>query len=121
MIFRLRRYKVAPGMIDVFNTFFRERLLPVQKRYGASLIGRWQTENGNSVTALWVYDSIEQYESIQAKVRIDPDSIEAQKFRRAQLKSMILETEQEFMVSTVSLGLTELSHLKTLQQNRSRS
>ena len=56
MIFRLRQYKVAPEKIDVFNTFFRERLLPVQKRYGACLIGRWQTENGNRVAALWVYD-----------------------------------------------------------------
>ncbi|MEM7758905.1 MAG: NIPSNAP family protein, partial [Cyanobacteria bacterium P01_A01_bin.40] len=85
MIFRLRRYKVEPGKIDVFNTFFRESLLPVQKRYGACLIGRCQTENGNRVFALWVYDNIEQYESIQAKVRVDPDSIEAQKFRRAKL------------------------------------
>ena len=114
MIFRLRRYKVAPGTIDLFNTFFRDRLLPVQQRYGASLIGRWQTENGHSVTALWVYHSIEQYESIQAKVRIDPDSIAAQKFRRAELKSVILEAEQEFMVS-MPLNLTELSHLEKLQ------
>ena len=113
MIFRLRQYKVAPEKIDVFNTFFCERLLPVQKRYGACLIGRWQTENGNRVAALWVYDSIEQYESIQAKVRIDPDSIEAQKFRRAELKSIIIETKQEFMVSTIPLNLTELSHLES--------
>ncbi|MEM7594181.1 MAG: NIPSNAP family protein [Cyanobacteria bacterium P01_A01_bin.83] len=112
MIFRLRQYKVAPGKIDVFNTFFRERLLPVQKRYGACLIGRWQTKNGNRVVALWVYDNIEQYESIQAKVRIDPDSIEAQKFRRAKLNSIIAETEEDFMVSTIPLDWTELSHLQ---------
>lgn len=115
MIFRLRQYKVAPGKIDVFNSFFRERLLSVQKRYGACLIGRWQTDNSNRVAALWVYDSIEQYESIQAKVRIDPDSIEAQKYRRAKLKSMIIETEEEFMVSTIPINLTELSHLEALQ------
>ena len=115
MIFRLRQYKVAPGMIDKFNTFFRDRLLPVQRRYGACLIGRWQTENGDRVAALWVYENIEQCESIQAKVRIDPDSIEAQKYRRANLKSMIIETEQDFMVSTIPLDWTELSHLKTIQ------
>ena len=111
MIFRLRRYQVAPRMIDVFNTFFCERLLPVQKRYGASLIGRWQTEDGSSVTALWVYNNIEHYKSIQAKVRKDPDSIAAQKFRRAELKSIITESEENFMVSTILLGWTELSHL----------
>ena len=114
MIFRLRQYTVAPGNIDVFNTFFQERLLPVQKRYGANLIGRWQTENGNCVVALWVYNNVEQYESIQAKVRVDPDSIEAQKFRRAKLKSMIVESEEKFMVSTIPLDLTELSHLEKL-------
>ena len=43
---------------------------------------------------------------------IFPDSIEAQKFRRAELKSMIIETEQEFMVSTIPLNLTE-SHLES--------
>ncbi len=57
MIFRLRQYKVAPGQIEIFNAFFRDRLLPVQKRYGARLIGRWQTEDDMRVAALWVYDS----------------------------------------------------------------
>jgi hypothetical protein len=58
---------VAPDKINVFNNFFQERLLPVQKRYGASLVGRWQTEDGNHIAALWVYKSIEQYKAIQAK------------------------------------------------------
>ena len=111
MIFRLRQYKVAPGKIDVFNAFFRERLLPVQKRYGASLVGRWQTEDGKNIAALWVYESIEQYESIQAKVRVDPDSVKAQKFRRAKLNPLFTETEEAFMVSTIPLDWTELSHL----------
>ncbi|MEM7757525.1 MAG: hypothetical protein AAF298_05275, partial [Cyanobacteria bacterium P01_A01_bin.40] len=71
-----------------------------------------QTENGNRVFALWVYDNIEQYESIQAKVRVDPDSIEAQKFRRAKLNLIIAETEEDFMVSTIPLDWTELSHLQ---------
>lgn len=112
MIFRLRQYKVAPGKIDVFNAFFREHLLPVQKRYGGRLIGRWQTEYGKIIVALWVYDSIEQYQSIQAKVRVDPDSIKAQEFRRSKLNPLFTETEEAFMVSTVPLNWTELSHLE---------
>ena len=115
MMFRLRQYKVAPGKIEVFNAFFREHLLPVQKRYGARLIGRWQTKDGKSITALWVYDSIEQYESIQAKVRVDPDSVKAQEFRRAELNPLFTETEEAFMVSTIPLDWTELSHLEESQ------
>lgn len=113
MIFRLRQYEVASGKIDIFNDFFRKRLFPIQQRYGASLIGRWQTEDGKRIAALWIYDSVEQYESIQAKVRVDPDSIAAQKYRRANMKSMIIETEEDFMISTIPLDWTELSHLKT--------
>ena len=115
MMFRLRQYKVAPGKIEVFNAFFREHLLPVQKRYGARLIGRWQTKDGKRITALWVYDSIEQYESIQAKVRVDPDSVKAQEFRRAELNPLFTETEEVFMVSTIPLDWTELSHLEESQ------
>lgn len=88
MIFRLRQYRVAEGKIDVFNDFFRERLLPVQQRYGARLVGRWQTEDGSHIAALWVYDSLEQYEQIQIKVSSDPDSIKAQEFRRAELNGV---------------------------------
>ena len=112
MIFRLRQYKVAPGKIDIFNAFFRERLLPVQKRYGARLVGRWQTEDGNHIAALWAYDDLEQYEAIQAKVRADPDSVKAQEYRRAELNPLFTETEEAFMVPTVPLGWTELSHLE---------
>lgn len=111
MIFRLKQYKVAPGKTDVFNTFFRERLLPIQKRYGARLIGRWQTEDGKQITALWVYDSIEQYESIQAQVRVDPDLVAALEFRRGNLDLLCTESEEAFMVSTIPLDWTELSHI----------
>ena len=113
MIFRLRQYKVAPGKTEVFNSFFQERLLPVQKRYGACLVGRWQTENGDRIAALWVYDSVEQYKAIQAKVRVDSDLIAALEFRRANLDPLFTETEEAFMISTVPLNLTELSHLES--------
>ena len=94
MIFRLRQYRVLPGKIEDFNNFFQERLFPVQKRYGACLIGRWQTENGDRIAALWAYDSIEQYRAIQSKVRVDPDLIAALKFRRANLDPLITETDE---------------------------
>ena len=96
MLFRLRQYKVAPGKTGVFNDFFLERLLPVQKRYGARLVGRWQNEDGR-VAALWVYDDAEQYKAIQAKVRGDPDSVSAQEFRRTELEPLFTETEEAFI------------------------
>ena len=111
MIFRLRQCGVAPRKTDVFNDFFLERLLPIQKRYGANLIGRQQTEDGKGIAALWVYYSIEQYESIQAKVSVDPDSIQVQKFWRTELNPLFTETGEAFMVSTIPLDWTELSHL----------
>ena len=100
MLFRLRQYKVVPGKTGVFNDFFRERLLPVQKRYGARLVGSWQMcrwhEDGR-VAALWVYDDAEQYKAIQAKVRVDPDSVSAQEFRRTELEPLFTETEEAFI------------------------
>lgn len=112
MVFRLRQYQVVAGKTDIFNSFFQERLFPVQKRYGACLVGRWQPEDGNHITALWIYENIEQYKAIQAKVRVDPDLIAALEFRRRNLDPLFTETKESFMMSTVPLNFTELSHLE---------
>ncbi|MGL4608640.1 MAG: NIPSNAP family protein [Trueperaceae bacterium] len=77
----MRQYKIVPGKTEAFNTFFLEYLLPVQQRYGARLIGRWQTQDGSRIAALWVYDSLEAYERIQQQVDQDPDVQKAQEFR----------------------------------------
>jgi hypothetical protein len=68
MIFRLRRYKVISGKVEAFNEFFLEYLLPVQQRHGARLVGRWATEDGTQVFAIWVYESREHYEEIHQRV-----------------------------------------------------
>lgn len=112
MIFRLRQYTVAPEKTAKFNAFFLEYLLPVQQRYGARLVGRWQTEDGSHIAALWVYDSVEHYEVIQEKVSSDSDSHETQEFRRRELDPLFTEKEERFMVSTVPLSFTELAHLE---------
>lgn len=112
MIFRLRQYKVEAGKIDVFNSFFKDYLLPVQQRHGAKLIGRWQTNNGSQIAALWVYDNQEHYKTTQENVRNDPDAAKAQEHRKANLNPLFTEKEEAFMTSTVALELTELAHLK---------
>ena len=95
----MRIYKAVPEGIDSFNRFFNERLLPVQLRHGARLIGRWQTED-HRIVAVWEYDSKESYERIQQAVRSDPDSAAAQRYRRENLQELFLEQEEAFMVST---------------------
>ena len=100
VIYRMRIYRAVPENLDLFNRFFNERLLPVQMWHGARLIGRWQTEDSR-VIAVWEYDCKDEYERIQNRVRLDPDSIEAQKYKREHLPELTLDTEQVFMTSTV--------------------
>jgi len=102
---------VISEKIELFNAFFKKHLLPVQKRYGSQLVGRWQTEDKSQIIALWVYEDMKSYEDIQSKVKVDPDSIAAQKYRFSQLEPLFTETEESFMTSTVDLSKTELSHL----------
>ena len=64
------------------------------------MIGRWQTED-DRIVAVWEYDSRESYERIQASVREDSDSVEAQRYRRETLPELIYEQEEVFMTSTV--------------------
>lgn len=92
--------------------FLKILVLPVKKPYGEHFIGRWQTEDDKHIAALWVCDSIEQYESIQAKVVVDPDLIAALEFRRTNLDPLFTESEEALMISTFPLNWTELSHLE---------
>ena len=111
MIFRCRLYRVVPGKLRAFNEFFLARLLPVQQRYGAMLIGR-RTADDEVVLALWAYESLDAYRDIQTKVSNDPDFIAAQSYRREQLEPLFTAMEEWLMTSTVPLELTALSVLK---------
>ena len=111
MMFRIRTYQVVPGKVEAFNDFFLTRLLPVQKRYGARLVGRFQTKDGLQITAVWVYKSRNHYESIQSQIMHDPDAIAAQECRRTALDPLFTKTDESYMTSTVPMELTELSHL----------
>ncbi len=112
MRFRIRRYQVVPGKTEAFNDFFLTRLLPVQQRYGARLVGRFQTDDGLQIIAVWVYQSCDHYKKVQRLVVEDADSIAAQEYRRQVLDPLFAETDESFMTSTVPIALTELSHLE---------
>jgi hypothetical protein len=99
MIYRMRIYRAVEDNIEVFNQFFNERLLPVQLKHGARIVGRWQTTDSR-IVAVWEYDDQASYESIQAQVRVDSDSIAAQDYRKS-LPQMAYEQEEIFMTDTI--------------------
>jgi len=97
--YRMRIYKALPDVIAEFDHFFRTRLLPVQLRHGARLVGRWHTEDSR-IVAIWEYDSREDYDRIQGAVASDPDSLAAQEFRRLNLPRTYSEMEEVFMTQS---------------------
>jgi 8-oxo-dGTP diphosphatase len=111
MLFRLRVYRISAGMAERFDSFFLERLLPVQRRHGARLVGRWRNETGGEVTAIWAYRDRAEYERISAAVKDDPQMTDAQRLR-GELGALYEEIRESFLVSTVPLDQTELAHLE---------
>jgi hypothetical protein len=99
VFYRMRIYQAVPENLATFRDFFRRYLLPVQLRHGARLVGRWETEDGR-VVAIWEYDDPAGYEWIEAAVRADPDSRQAQRLRGS-LPPLTTGTEEVFMSSTV--------------------
>ncbi len=99
MLYRMRIYRAVPENLALFHDFFRIHLLPVQHRHGARLVGRWQTED-DRVVAVWEYDDRRAYERIQAAVRADPATLQAQQVRRS-LPALITATDETFMSSTL--------------------
>ena len=80
MFYRRKTYKLDPQKVEIFNQFFNEFLLPAQVKYGAKLIGRWMTEPNESETveifAIWEYESHEEYELIESKIRSDKEHVQ---------------------------------------------
>lgn len=100
VIYRMRIYQAVPEHLETFHRFFLERLLPVQQRHGARLVGRWQTKD-QRVVAVWEYDDENAYARIDAAVRADPDAAAAQAHRRAELPVFFTTEEEVLMHSTL--------------------
>jgi hypothetical protein len=99
MIYRMRIYQTTSDGAPTFREFFRTWLLPIQRRHGARLVGRWESENGQ-VVAVWEYDDREACERIQAAVAADPDSHRAQEHSQS-LQVKIVLREEIFMWATM--------------------
>ena len=96
-MYRMKTYTAVPENLPLFHAFFRDWLLPIQRRHGARLVGRWETDD-HRVVAVWEYDSLEAYESVEAAVRSDPDSVRAQQ-HRSTLPPLFTSREEVFMIA----------------------
>ncbi len=99
MIYRRKTYAIRPEKLEEFNEFFHTYLYPNQLKYGAKLIGRWVNESHDEITATWQYESLEQYEEIECKIRKSDLHMKARE-RREELGELYLESSQEFLTST---------------------
>jgi 8-oxo-dGTP diphosphatase len=99
MIFRRKTYKIKPERLEDFNEFFHTYLYPNQIQHGAKLVGRYVNESKTEIMALWEYESMEQYESIEAKIRDSELHLRA-KASRQELGILYLESHQEFFSPT---------------------
>jgi 8-oxo-dGTP diphosphatase len=100
VIYRRRTYRVEPARADAFNAFFNRHLLPLQRRHGARLVGRWITEDRTEIVAVWAYSDKAEYERIEDEIGADPGSAHAREARRA-LEPLFVETRQDWLLSTV--------------------
>lgn len=118
MIYRRKLYNVAPSILDSFNEHFNKTLLPTQLKYGSRLVGRWMSEENNGIVeifAIWEYDSYDDYEKIENKVKSDDEHIErvqawfAKMGGRDQLKEVFFKIDEDFLKPTVPIEKTILS------------
>jgi NIPSNAP len=117
MHFRCERYIVAEGKADAFASFFVRQLLPIRERYGARLVGRWQTGDEVEVLAIWAFDSPAAAAEIDGLVREDPATAQAQAFQERYLDPLYQEHAETALYSTVPLDQTVLAGL-TFQPSR---
>ncbi|WP_405156411.1 NIPSNAP family protein [Paenibacillus sp. FSL K6-0108] len=78
MIYRRKTYVVASSFVEEFNALFNDILLPSLLKYGARLIGRWHhhmDDETSEIFAMWEYDTFEQYEEIEHKIKSDNEHI----------------------------------------------
>ncbi|QOS78521.1 NIPSNAP family protein [Paenibacillus sp. JNUCC31] len=120
MIYRRKPYVVASSFVEEFNALFNDILLPSQLKYGARLIGRWHQhmdDETSEIFAMWEYDTFEQYEEIEHKIKSDNEHIIRVQERfdqigRNRYKEVFRkDIKQDFFESTVA---REKTILKTL-------
>ena len=111
MFYRRKSYIVKAEFVEAFNQHFNQTNLPNQLKHGSRLVGRWMKENQDGtyeVFAIWAYDSYEQYEKIETRIRNDVEHIkriqnwyDTYGGRDQVFQKYILEMKNEALESTV--------------------
>ncbi|PYF06818.1 NIPSNAP family protein [Ureibacillus chungkukjangi] len=111
MFYRRKFYIVKSEFVEIFNDHFNNTNLPNQLNHGSRLVGRWMKDNKNNtveIFAIWEYDSYEDYEQIEHKIRNDiahvqmvKDWYESNGGRDYVLSNFILEVKNEVLMSTI--------------------
>ncbi|WP_338448698.1 NUDIX hydrolase [Niallia oryzisoli] len=99
MFCRREIHRIPPERVIDLNQFFHEYVLPNQLKNGATLIGRWITEEEDEIVTMWHYPSYNDYLKIEERVKKDQLHQQAQ----AQLLKFgppYLDYRQEFLTST---------------------
>lgn len=128
MFYRRKFYIVKNEFVDVFNRHFNETNLPNQMKHDTRLIGRWivpRDESTTEIFAIWEYDSRDQYEEIEAKIRSDKEHVQRIQDwydqyggRDRVYKEYLLEVRNEELLSTVEHDELEDSKSAGRQQER---
>ncbi|AYC29503.1 NIPSNAP family protein [Paenisporosarcina cavernae] len=121
---RRRTYQVKEEIVASFHQHFNENLLPAQWKYGATLIGRYQTipENGVvEIIALWEYEDEHQFHEIEHHLRQDAahrkrveDWYEKHGGRK-HVASYFLQKEDSYLYSTLTPENEELRQRKVIE------
>ncbi|MCA0971821.1 NUDIX domain-containing protein [Halobacillus litoralis] len=99
MIYQRRIYKIEPDQYEVFTQFFHEYILPNRLGHGARIVGRFTTLNRDEVTSIWEYDSYEDFEQIEEKLKQSELYSKAQR-RRKELSPFFVEKHVDFVEAT---------------------
>ena len=118
MIYRRKTYIVDSSFVEEFNALFNDILLPAQLKNGSRLIGRWcmsVDDDISEIFAMWEYDSFDQYEEIEKKIKSDEEHVRLVQQRfdqigRDRMKEVLRnDIKQEFFTLTVNREKTILN------------
>ncbi len=78
MIYELRIYEAAPGMLPKLNARFQNVTLPIWERHGFRPVGFWTSDIGtsNELTYMLAWEDLAERERKFAAFQADPEWIE---------------------------------------------
>jgi hypothetical protein len=69
---QLRRYKIAPGRMEVWVGEWRERVRPLREAHGFQVVGAWIVEDSDEFVWVIAYDGAGSFEEADAAYHASP-------------------------------------------------